>query len=312
MWSPAPREYASAGPPDGYAVRSETNQRENNEDCYEVYDLESAGAQRPVKVLAVADGMGGHAHGEHASRETLSTFGRTLSEQLRAQADACNMDDRHQFDGQLLSGALRNSVHEASAHVRRIAAANRWGRIGSTIVVVVILGDTAIAINLGDSPLFHYRTVGGELTKVTDDHTVAGALERAGMITPEMARYHEGRGRLEFFVGADTMPREDPIYRVDLADGDLLLLCSDGVSGSLLREHIAEILSVRGNSLEDMATRLLQAALDAGETDNQTLILWRHESAAGPHASTGSAGRTTDASDEASPHAVPDPIGNRR
>jgi serine/threonine protein phosphatase PrpC len=96
------------------------------------------------------------------------------------------------------------------------------------------------------------------------------------MITPEMARVHEGKTQLEFFLGAERLPKEPPIQQLTLQEGDLLLLCSDGVSGALTEEQIGELVRDETASLDEIADRLIQAALDAGETDNQTVILWRH------------------------------------
>ncbi len=129
---------------------------------------------------------------------------------------------------------------------------------------------------LGDSPMFHYRRKEGTLKKVTQDHTVAGALERGGLITPEMARVHEGRSRLEFYVGCQQLPKELPIETLILETGDILLLCSDGISGSLEHEEIKEIIASNGDNLEVTAQQLIDSSLAAEETDNQTLILWSH------------------------------------
>jgi PPM family protein phosphatase len=99
-------------------------------------------------------------------------------------------------------------------------------------------------------------------------------LLRARMITPEMARYHEGRNRLEFYVGCPQFPSNPPVYQTSLTAGDLLLLCSDGISSSLLLEDVQSILT-GDRHLRNIAENLVQAAQTAGETDNQTLILWK-------------------------------------
>jgi len=264
-----------------YVVRSEINQRENNEDSFQVFTLVPAPGRPPVVVLAVADGMGGHAHGEYVSREALHKVSLSLFEQLIAEPAINHLEVVPSIDADTLSQALMNALEQANAHVRRMVEANKWGKAGSTIVVAALLDNTAVVVNLGDSPLFHYQASSRQLTKVTEDHTVAGVLLRAGMITPEMARFHEGRSRLEFYLGGEELPKEAPQHRVVLASGDLLLLCSDGVNGAILQEQIAEILSDSSGDLERMADRLLQASLQAGETDNQTLILWRHMTSQG-------------------------------
>jgi len=265
-----------------YLVRSETNQRENNEDSFQIFSLLPALGQSPIVVLAVADGMGGHAYGEHVSREALRKISLSLFEQLTVEPSINRLEALLPVDAETLSQALINALEQANAHVRRMVEANKWGKAGSTIVVATVLDDVAVVANLGDSPLFHYQASTGQLHKVTEDHTVAGVLLQAGMITPEMARYHEGRGRLEFYLGCPELPREAPAHQVALASRDLLLLCTDGVTGSLSHEQIAEILSDPNGDLDGMAERLIQASLEAGETDNQTLILWRHQNEGEP------------------------------
>jgi hypothetical protein len=90
-----------------------------------------------------------------------------------------------------------------------------------------------------------------------------------------MARYHEGKDRLEFFAGAERLPKDPPVWDFETEAGDLLLLCSDGVNGEITEDQITTILSDATLDSEQKADALIQAALDAGETDNQTLILWQ-------------------------------------
>lgn len=227
-------------------------------------------------VLAVADGMGGHAYGEEVSREGLRKLSLSLFEQLSVGPLLNQLTPPSSLEAETISRSLMDALRQADNYVRRMVEVNRWGKAGSTIVVAVIVDNLAVVANLGDSPCFHYVAADKRLIKVTDDHTVAGVLLRAGMITPEMARYHEGRSRLEFFLGRGELPRDEPVHEIALAPGDHLLLCSDGVSGLVPHEKISEILSDPGASAEVMAQGLLQAALDSGETDNQTLILWTH------------------------------------
>jgi protein phosphatase len=269
-----------------YTVRSETNQRQNNEDSFQVLPLAIAPGQKPLFVLSIADGMGGLAYGEKVSREALKKVSIALFEELVVEPSINCWQSLPPIDANRLSQALTNALEQANAHLRRMVEANKWGKAGSTIVVAGIIEDTAVVVNLGDSPLFHYQARSGQLTKVTQDHTVAGVLLRAELITPEMARYHQGRSQLEFYLGCPQLP-PIPAYQLKLAPGDLLLLCSDGISGTLLHEQIAAILAEPNSSLESIADSLLRVSREAGETDNQTLILWRHQSEEGERGSSG-------------------------
>lgn len=260
-----------------YTVRHEINQRDNNEDSFQISEIVPVAGQEPITILAVADGMGGHAYGEVVSYESLKKVIGSLHEKLVVDSSINRLEKPRVDSAETLSKALKEALKEANSHVKRMVEANKWGKAGSTIVVAAVLNDMAVVANLGDSPLFHYQANSKELRKITEDHTVAGVLLRFKRITPEMARYHEGRHRLEFYVGCPELPEDEPIYLVNLAQGDMLLLCSDGVSGSFSDEDIGKIFAAGGNDIEKIADALVKASLDAGETDNQTLIIWQHQ-----------------------------------
>jgi serine/threonine protein phosphatase PrpC len=257
-----------------YFVKSETNQRENNEDSFLIYRLPLI--HDIITILAIADGMGGHAFGEQVSREALRKMSLALFEQLCIDPVINQQPVSQALDADSIGQALWNAFEQANVFIKRMVQINKWGKAGSTIVVAAISGNIAVVANLGDSALFHYEKSNGHLKKITDDHTVTGVLLRAGMITPEMALYHEGRNRLEFFVGAENLPRKVPLYSpFTLAPADLLLLCTDGVSAVLLHEQMEKIIAETDNDPETVAHRLFEAARQAGETDNQTIVIWQ-------------------------------------
>lgn len=256
-----------------FFVRSETNGRENNEDSFLTYQIKLASGD--VTVLSIADGMGGHAYGEHVSREALRKVSMALFEQLCVNPALNSVERSSAFDVTTIEQAVWNAIEQANTYVRRMVEVNKWGKAGSTIVIAVLFNDIAVVANLGDSPLFHFEQSKRALKQVTDNHTVAGVLLRAGMITPEMALHHEGRSRLEFFIGAEKLPRKAPVSILTIAPDDLLLLCTDGVSSSLLQEQMEQIVATNSHNLAQVAQQLFEAARKEGETDNQTLILWR-------------------------------------
>ena len=254
---------------ENYYARTEINQRDNNEDNLDKSEFYVMG-EPPITVLSVADGMGGHEHGEDVSTEGLLKFSLTLFGELKAVERALPLTSEK------LKQALINATNITNSHIRLMVESNKWHKAGSTIVSAAVWRDRVIAVNLGDSPLFHYEAETGQLVKVTLDHSVPAILAQAGLITEEMARGHERRGQLEFFLGCDSMPDPLPVYERVLQPGDLLLFCSDGVSGSLRLVQIQQILAQKDTNLAQKADLLIRASLEAGETDNQTLILWCH------------------------------------
>ena len=256
-------------PPAHYYARTEINQRDHNEDNLDKSNFYVTG-EPPITVLSVADGMGGHEHGEDVSREGLLKFSLALFGELKA------IDRSPPLTSEKLTQAMLNAISQTNSQVQQMVAANQWRKAGSTIVSAAIWRDRLVAVNLGDSPLFHYAAQTGQLVQVTLDHSVPAILAKAGLITTEMARDHQRRGQLEFFLGCDATPDPIPVYERLLEPGDLLLLCSDGVSGALHLIQIQQILARTDTSLAEKADLLIRAALAAGETDNQTLILWSH------------------------------------
>ena len=111
---------------------------------------------------------------------------------------------------------------------------------------------------------------------MTDDHSLAGMLLRANLITEEMARVHEGRCQLEHYIGG-PLPNEIPVRTATLAPGEYLLICSDGVSNTLTDALIVELLTDdKAINFADRAANFVVRARSEGEKDNQTIILYRH------------------------------------
>jgi serine/threonine protein phosphatase PrpC len=254
-------------------IYSEVNQRPNNEDSFFTYYLPTT--QQTITVLSIADGMGGLDFGEQVSRETLRKVYLALCERLIVDS-SLNKLERELVNINWFAQAIEEAIKEANDFVLRMIHNNNWKRAGSTIAVAAILNNTAVVISLGDSPVFHYEKRREHLTKMTIDHTVANLQFLAGKITAEMAQYHSGRGVLKRHIGQEKLPDNLGARTCDLEEGDLLLLCTDGVSSRLSEQQIAAILAAPQDSLQGIAQRLIATAIQAGEEDNQTLILWQH------------------------------------
>jgi protein phosphatase len=217
----------------------------------------------------VADGMGGMAAGEVASRLAISTslklFQRSERWGFRVnQRVARELFDRISLDLQEIDKTLT----EQSASDRRLLG------MGTTLTVAYSMGVDLFIIHVGDSRAYLYR--GGALRQLTKDHTVAQAMADAGYIPPEEVRHHVKRNALTNFLGGHHGKVKADLRWLRLADGDRLLLCSDGLNEMVDDATIASILSRRPDP-RAAAQELLDEALRRGGKDNVTIVVARYE-----------------------------------
>lgn len=202
-------------------------------------------------LYAVADGMGGHRAGEIASRVALQAL---LAAAPRA-ADA---------------KALARAVRAANRAVIESAAKSRTrSGMGTTLTAAMVDGTSIAIAHVGDSRA--YLLHDGHLLRITEDHSMVADLVRQGSITEEDARFHPQRSVITRALGSDADMLAD-IYEVEGAPGDRLLLCTDGLSGMLSDDYIADLLSNEPDPGE-AAARLVEAANRAGGYDNITVVV---------------------------------------
>ena len=205
-------------------------------------------------LAGVADGMGGHLGGETASslcRDTLCEFLRNKAPNAEALVDGVNRANKAVFDRS-----------EADETVRGM---------GTTLCVMWIGEKELYLAHIGDSRC--YRFTGGKLSQVTDDHSMVMEMVRAGMLTAEAAAVHPMRNVITRAVGTDPDVETD-LMTFPCVDGDLWLLCSDGLHGMVSDEEMAAILGGEDPDAEK-AQRLMDAALAAGGHDNVSIVLVR-------------------------------------
>lgn len=203
-------------------------------------------------VFAVADGMGGHLAGEVASRMAIEAVQRMARENERPGI-----------------AALREAV--ACAHETILAHAQdhiECAGMGTTLSVLWLGENYAYIAHVGDSRIYRLRE--GSLTQITQDHSLVEELVRAGLITREQARTHPRRNIITRALGTHGENEPDMLV-TDVQDGDVFLLCTDGLTGMVPDDEIERTL--RDCGMEAAADRLLALALDAGGRDNVTLIL---------------------------------------
>jgi protein phosphatase len=203
-------------------------------------------------VIAVADGMGGAKAGEVAAQLAVEEVGR-LAEPVAA-AD------------------VREAVGRANAAIRRMARddPDKSG-MGTTFTAAMLEDGRLDVVHVGDSRAYLWRD--GKLRQLTEDHSVVAELVKRGSISPEDAEHHPHRNVITRALGAEADVVVDSFSEY-LRDGDVVLLCSDGLSSYVAEEDIAEVLG-DAVTLADAAKALVERANRAGGTDNVTVVLAR-------------------------------------
>ncbi|MBL7494892.1 serine/threonine-protein phosphatase [Frankia sp. CNm7] len=226
-----------------YAIRSDVGHvREGNEDS----------AYAGPYLLAVADGMGGHAAGEVASSTVVSALA-----ELDTETDADEVLE-----------ALVAAMHEANAQLRAMSARDgTLDGMGTTVTALLASGDQLGVLHVGDSRCYLLRDE--VLSQVTHDHTLVQDLVDQGRITPEQANTHPQRSLLMRALDGREVEPDLSMRQAQL--GDRYLLCTDGLSGVVSGETILEALL--GTSPRDAVDRLVELALKGGGPDNITVVV---------------------------------------
>jgi len=223
--------------------------RTGNEDAYG-YCLDAG-------VFIVCDGMGGAAAGEVASRLAVDT----LTERLCA---VNSPEDRRKVLEDSIAVANRLVYDRASQDVSLQG-------MGTTLVAASIQDHHALIAHVGDSRCYLSRA--GKLTRETNDHSLVDEQVRMGHMTQEDADRSPLKNVITRAIG--TQPTVEPdISQIPLESGDILLLCSDGLTREVPEENIASILRGPG-TLDEQCRKLIEAAIEAGAHDNVTAILVR-------------------------------------
>ena len=204
--------------------------------------------------FAVADGMGGAKAGEVASAIAAGTF--------EGEADS----------GEPAEAQLARILREANRRIYELAVKDESHRgMGTTLTAAMVHREEVSFAHVGDSRAYVFRR--GELEQLTSDHSLVAELERSGQISPEAAEHHPQRSIITRALGPEPEVEVDT-YTVSGRDGDLFLICSDGLTSMISDEEVASILR-SSESLEDAGERLVRAANQSGGKDNITVVLFR-------------------------------------
>jgi protein phosphatase len=213
-------------------------------------------------LFLVADGLGGAAAGEVASHMAVRTVFDALRERMPEAA----------ADGAAFAAALRDAALAANTSIHHVAARNADLRgMGTTLTAAALLGDTLFLAQVGDSRAYLIRN--GSAQQLTKDQSLMQRLLDAGEITPEQAETSARRNIILQALGPEPSVKVD-ITHQPVRRGDLLLLCSDGLSGQVRADALAE-LAAEAPDLATLCARLVHEANAAGGPDNITVVAVR-------------------------------------
>ncbi len=234
-----------------------------NEDS--LFAMQGAGTYNSLPqefgLFVVADGMGGHANGQNASRMAIQTIIDYILPKI---------SENKQMEGEAFAKLLRDGVQCANEAVHHRNLEER-ADMGTTMTAALVFGPTAYIANVGDSRTYLYREPGG-LTKITHDHSVVASLVEAGIIKPDDIYTHPKRNQIYRSLGEKPVVDVDS-FIVSLKAGDKLLLCSDGLWDMVRDPEIQRLMSAPTPDPSKTGQKLIQAALDGGGEDNVSVIV---------------------------------------
>ncbi len=227
--------------------------RMNNEDSFfltleKIHFLEN--------LFIVADGMGGHNAGEIASQEAIKRLIEFILER--------------EVVGKEYGSFMKKATEHANYQTYIKSVKNRGLKgMGTTITAITIVGNKGYCTHVGDSRMYVYRNQ--ELKQLTTDHTFIQEMVLSGRLTEDEARAHPNRNMITRAVGIGANVEVDT-FEVDILEKDILLICSDGLTGMITNDDICKNLAT-SETIEQKTQKLVQQALDNGGEDNVTVIL---------------------------------------
>ena len=218
--------------------------------------------------MIIADGMGGMAAGEVASRVAITTGLKLIQKSPKWGFKINKREARELFER--VNSYMREIDLELT---KRSEGDRRLFGMGTTLTAAYSIGVDLFIIHLGDSRAYLFRD--GDLMRLTRDHTLAQAMADAGYIAPEEVRYHHKRNVLTNFLGGHGGKVKADVRWLRLRDNDRLLLCSDGLNDMVDDQSISRIIGAHERP-DEAASSLLEQALENGGRDNVTVIVARY------------------------------------
>lgn len=243
-----------------YGLTHVGRQRQHNEDSYLVAD--------EAKLFLVADGMGGHAAGEIASRIAVDSISEFI---LHTKEDDGTWP--HAYDEHFKRSTNRLMAAVRLANTRVLEAMRKDARLrgmGTTVVACLADGETMSVAHVGDSRAYMIRN--NQLQRITNDHSWVFEQVQAGMLTEAEAEKHPLRNVITRALGGALQVTPDA-SEIEVKEGDVFLLCSDGLTGMVPEDEILKVVTQSDGDLEKACQKLIEEANERGGLDNVTAIL---------------------------------------
>ncbi len=256
----------------GNSDAGDVRRSEPNEDSVLVLQLQRVHESHavPAGVFIIADGMGGHDYGQVASRMAVNLIAERMTRELlgsplQSERNGEAVHEAHEDD---MVGLLRNTIEETNL---ALCQKNQHDKtdMGSTLTGFMVVGEHAYIVNVGDSRTYMVR--GGQIYKLTTDHSLVGQLVAGGLIEPNDVYTHPQRSQIFRSLGDKPNVQID-IFKQQLAPGDIMLSCSDGLWEMIRDPQIESIL----NSAQDPQTacaQLIDMANTNGGEDNVSAVI---------------------------------------
>jgi len=220
----------------------------------------TAQGPEPAGLFIVADGMGGHAHGQEASKLAVHMLSDTVVPTLLRPVD----------NEETFADLLKDGVHRANLALYQ-RNREQEHMMGTTVTTALVVASTAYIANVGDSRTYLYRPTEG-LTKRTRDHSVVARLVEDGIISNDEVYTHPKRNQIYRCLGEHASVEVDN-FQVALQAEDVLILCSDGMWEMVRDDEIQHIIETSAAQPSQICNQLIQAALAHGGADNVSVIV---------------------------------------
>jgi len=231
------------------------NYRENNEDSIDVKQFPD------LIVSIVADGMGGQAAGEIASKKAIDIIPRELRKNLTAH-----------LNPDAVRSVVKRSIVQANEEIMAMGALDKdMKNMGTTVVMAIWRkGNEVYVAGVGDSRAYLIRD--GQIQQLTVDHSLAQALVEAKTISPSDAKEHRFKNVLWKYLGSKEVGDGPDVTVIQVKPNDRLLLCTDGLTGVVQDENLLAYIQQQSD-MQSCAEGLGQLALDSGSRDNVSCIM---------------------------------------